>query len=69
VEVGYRGAFVIGDIPYHWRTIDRHDLMEKLEYTAASSYVWGTLFFIAGSLLFFLGGVFNYWRAYVVMKE
>jgi hypothetical protein len=27
---------------------------------------WQYLF---GSILFFTGGVFNYWRAYVVMRE
>jgi len=25
--------------------------------------------YLVGSVLFFLGGVFNYWRAYVVMKQ
>jgi hypothetical protein len=24
---------------------------------------------LIGSLLFFLGGVFNYWRAYIVVRD
>jgi hypothetical protein len=44
------------EVRRHWRTIDRHDFMEKLEYTAASSYVWGTVLFTAGSV-FFLSAV------------
>jgi hypothetical protein len=25
--------------------------------------------YLIGSVLFFMGGVFNYWRAYLVMRE
>jgi hypothetical protein len=25
--------------------------------------------YLIGSVLFFMGGVFNYWRAYVIIRE
>jgi hypothetical protein len=44
------------EVRLHWRTADHHGRDEILEYTAASSYVWGTILFTAGSV-FFLSAV------------
>ena len=44
------------EVRLHWQTTDHHSRDEILEYTAASSYVWGTILFTAGSV-FFLSAV------------
>ena len=40
------------EVRRHWRTSDHHGRAESLEYTAAASYVWGTILFTAGSIFF-----------------
>jgi hypothetical protein len=57
------------EVRHHWWISGNHSRKTILEYTAAASYVWGTILFTVGSVLFFLGGVLNYWRAYVVMRK
>ena len=44
------------EVRHHWRIARTHDRDAVLEYAAASSYVWGTILFIAGSV-FFLSAV------------
>lgn len=53
--------FTVASIPYLWDVaapVDRRQIDAFLAWQ-----------YLIGSLLFFLGGVFNYWRAYVVMWE
>jgi hypothetical protein len=52
----------LAEVHHHWRLSKTHDRDTILEYAAAASYVWGTVLFI-------LGGMFNYWRAYIVMHN
>lgn len=40
------------EVRRHWRTTDDHNRDEILEYTAAASYVWGTILFSVGSIFF-----------------
>jgi hypothetical protein len=40
------------EVRHHWRTSHDHGPSCILEYTAAASYVWGTILFTAGSILF-----------------
>jgi len=44
------------EVRQHWRSSDRHDRSMVMEYTAAASYVWGTILFTLGSI-FFLSAV------------
>ena len=44
------------EVRHHWRIDGTHDRDTVLEYTAAASYVWGTVLFTAGSV-FFLSAV------------
>jgi len=44
------------EVKHFWRTSDHHGLKKSLEYTAAASYVWGTILFTIGSV-FFLSAV------------
>ncbi len=42
----------MAEVRHAWRTSSRHDRNDLLEYTAAASYVLGTILFIAGSIFF-----------------
>ena len=42
----------LAEVRRYWRTNHHHDREQILEYTAASSYVWGTILFIVGSVFF-----------------
>ncbi len=53
--------FTVASVPYLW------DLKASPERTTL--YAFLTWQYLTGSLLFFIGGVFNYWRAYVVMRK
>jgi len=53
--------FAVASIPYLWPVAP-----EPFERTLLAFLAWQ---YLAGSLLFFLGGLFNYWRAYVVVKR
>ena len=44
------------EVRHFWRTSDDHSRKTILEYTAATSYVWGTILFTVGSV-FFLSAV------------
>ena len=46
----------MAEVRHHWRLSKTHDRDSILEYTAAASYVWGTVLFIGGSV-FFLSAV------------
>lgn len=53
--------FTVASIPYLWNVetpVDRETINAFLAWQ-----------YLVGSLLFLAGGVFNYWRAYVVMKK
>ncbi|HYW02901.1 MAG TPA: YrhK family protein [Gammaproteobacteria bacterium] len=53
--------FVVGSIPYLWRIaspVDRHILFAYLAWQ-----------YLAGSVLFFLGGLFNYARMYTANRQ
>ncbi len=53
--------FTVASIPYLWLIDNAADQREIGAFQA-----WQYLF---GSALFLLGGVFNYWRAYLVIRE
>lgn len=40
------------EVRYHWWTINHQNRRAILEYTAAASYVWGTILFTIGSVFF-----------------
>ena len=40
------------EVRHHWWTSDDHSRKKILEYTAAASYVWGTILFTVGSVFF-----------------
>jgi hypothetical protein len=44
------------EVRQHWRNSVSHDRLMVMDYIAASSYVWGTILFTAGSI-FFLSAV------------
>jgi hypothetical protein len=53
--------FTVASMPYLW------DVKAKTARTTLYTFLaWQ---YVTGSLLFLLGGVFNYWRAYVVMRQ
>lgn len=52
--------FAVASIPYLWN-VDTESDRRLLDSFLASQYV-------VGSVLFFLGGVFNYWRAWIVIR-
>lgn len=53
--------FTVASVPYLW------DVAAKSDRTTLYAFLaWQ---YLAGSVLFFLGGVFNYWRAYVVVGD
>jgi len=51
--------FTVASVPYLWSVAAKSDRTTLYAFLA-----WQ---YLAGSVLFFLGGVFNYWRAYVVV--
>lgn len=53
--------FMVASIPYLWNFQAQADRIHMFRFLA-----WQ---YLAGSCLFFLGGVFNYWRAYVLVHE
>jgi len=53
--------FAVASIPYLWHVDTPYD-REKINTFLAWQYV-------VGSFLFFLGGVFNYWRAWIVVRR
>jgi hypothetical protein len=53
--------FTVGSVPYLWPVEDPLD--QRLLY---GFLAWQ---YLIGSALFFLGGIFNYWRAYVVIRN
>ncbi len=53
--------FTVASIPYLWNLQDQAD-RELVHAFLAWQY-------LGGSLLFFTGGVFNYWRAWIVVRD
>ena len=53
--------FTVASVPYLWTVAAKSDRTTLYAFLA-----WQ---YLAGSVLFFLGGVFNYWRAYVVVGD
>jgi hypothetical protein len=53
--------FAVASIPYLWQAAP-----EPFERTLYAFVAWQ---YLVGSLLFFIGGLFNYWRAYVVVRS
>lgn len=53
--------FAVASVPYLWRIDD-----EPLRVLLFGYLAWQ---FVIGSALFLLGGGFNYWRAWLVMRE
>jgi len=53
--------FFVASVPYLWSVSD-----PSLHRTLYAFLAWQ---YLIGSVLFLLGGVFNYWRAYVVIRE
>jgi hypothetical protein len=53
--------FAVASVPYLWGV--------KTEPIRTTLYAFLAWQYLIGSVLFFMGGVFNYWRAYVVMRE
>ncbi len=52
--------FTVASVPYLWQVTNK-----SLHTTLYAFLAWQ---YLVGSVLFFMGGVFNYWRAYVVMS-
>nr|WP_255720577.1 YrhK family protein [Acuticoccus kalidii] len=52
--------FTVASVPYLW-SVDNADDAWMIDAFVAWQYV-------VGSALFFLGGVFNYWRAFIVIR-
>ena len=53
--------FTVASIPYLWKVTN-----PSLKTTLYDFLAWQ---YLIGSMLFLLGGVFNYWRAYMVMHD
>jgi hypothetical protein len=53
--------FAVASVPYLWDV--------KTPSDRSTLYTFLAWQYLIGSVLFFLGGVFNYWRAYVVMRK
>jgi hypothetical protein len=55
----------------HDLTVPRSDLRAELrsETINAVAYKIGGIVFIIGSILFFPGGVFNYWRSSILVRD
>jgi len=52
--------FTVASIPYLW-----HVTNSSLRTTLYTFLAWQ---YLIGSVLFLMGGMFNYWRAYIVMR-
>lgn len=52
--------FAVASVPYLWTVESRADAHELYAYLA--------LLYVIGSVLFLLGGIFNYWRALLVIR-
>ena len=53
--------FTVASVPYLW------DVKSPSDRTTLYGFLaWQ---YLTGSMLFFIGGVFNYWRAYLVMRK
>ena len=52
--------FTVASVPYLWSVApeDREILYDFLAWQ-----------YLIGSILFLLGGIFNYWRAYLVIRK
>lgn len=53
--------FTVASVPYLWEI--------KAPSDRSTLYTFLAWQYLIGSVLFFLGGVFNYWRAYIVMRK
>ena len=53
--------FVVASVPYLWVLRDSSDRVEVYTFLASQ--------YLAGSVLFLIGGVFNYWKAYKTMRQ
>ena len=53
--------FVVASVPYLWSV--------QAEADRTMLYTFLAWQYLAGSILFLLGGVFNYWRAYLVVRD
>lgn len=53
--------FTVASVPYLWNVAAKSDRITLYAFLA-----WQ---YLVGSVLFLLGGVFNYWRAYVVVGD
>jgi hypothetical protein len=53
--------FAVASIPYLWEVQN-----PSLQVTLYAFLAWQ---YLIGSVLFFTGGVFNYWRAYLVVRD
>jgi hypothetical protein len=53
--------FTVASVPYLWSVAAKSDRITLYGFLA-----WQ---YLVGSMLFFLGGMFNYWRAYTVMHN
>lgn len=53
--------FVVASVPYLWVLKDSSDRVEVYTFLASQ--------YLAGSVLFLIGGVFNYWKAYKTMRQ
>ena len=53
--------FTVASVPYLWKIQTESDRTMLYAFLA-----WQ---YLIGSVLFFMGGVFNYWRAYVIIRE
>lgn len=53
--------FTLASVPYLW------DFESSADYLTLNKFMaWQ---YLLGSILFFMGGIFNYWRAYVVIRR
>lgn len=53
--------FTVASVPYLWKV--------QTESERTILYAFLAWQYLTGSVLFFMGGVFNYWRAHVFMRE
>ncbi len=53
--------FVVASVPYLWVLTGSSDRVEVYTFLASQ--------YLAGSILFLIGGVFNYWKAYKTMRQ
>ncbi len=53
--------FVVASVPYLWVLADSSDRVEVYTFLASQ--------YLAGSVLFLVGGAFNYWKAYKTMRQ